>query len=99
MEDPKASILLLNSDVCYANNKLEVVDTHSTAKLKMRNPPTLDEFIKCLRIAQHVQSQQSNSAEMAKMVSAIISEQLSEFGTTTNAMHFNNSRYQFQSPS
>ena len=40
-----------------------------------------------------------NSAEVAKMVSAIISEQLSEFGTTTNAMQFNNSRYQSQSPS
>ena len=43
--------------------------------------------------------EQSNSAEVAKMVSAIISEQLSEFGTTTNAMQFNNSRYQSQSPS
>ena len=64
----------------------------------MRNPTTLDEFIKCLRIAQHVQPQQSNSVEVAKMVSAIISEQLSEFGTTTNAMQLNNSKYQSQSP-
>ena len=96
MEDPKA---ILNSHVCYANNELEVVDTHSTAKLRMRNPTTLDEFIKCLRIAQHEQPQQSNSAKVAKMVSAIILEQLSEFGTTTNAMQFNNSRYQSQSPS
>ena len=55
MEDPKASILVLDSNVCYANNELEVVDTHSTAKLRMRNPTTLDEFIKCIRIAQHVQ--------------------------------------------
>ena len=65
----------------------------------MRNTTTLDEFIKCLRITQHVQPQQSNSTEVAKMVSAIISEQLSEFGTTTNAMQFNNSKYQSQSPS
>ena len=65
----------------------------------MRNPTTLGECIKCLRIAQHVQPQQSNSAEVAKMVSAIVSEQLSEFGPTTNAMQFKNSRYQSQSPS
>ena len=68
-------------------------------KCVMRNPTTLDEFIKCVRIAQHVQPQQFNSAEVAKMVSTIISKQLSEYGTTTNAMQFNNSRYQSQSPS
>ena len=68
--------MVLNSHACYANYELEVVDPHSTAKLRMRNPTSLDEFIKCIRIAQHVQPQQSNSVKVEQMVSAIISEQL-----------------------
>ena len=64
----------------------------------MKDPKTLDELIECARTAQHVQPQQSNNADAAKMVSAIISEQLSEPKTSINAIQFNNSRHQSQSP-
>ena len=39
----------------------------------MKDPKTLDELIECARTAQHVQPQQPNNADVAKMVSVIIS--------------------------
>ena len=105
-------VLSVGAKFKQPNNDLMLAITEGLAPsvkgyVLMKDPKTLDELIECARTAQHVQPQQSNNADVAKMVSAIISEQLSDFKTSINAIQFNNSRHwwsqssrqgRFQSP-
>lgn len=96
-------VLSVGAKLKQSNNDLMLAITKGLAPsvkgyVLMKDPKTLDELIECTRTAQHVQPQQSNNADVAKMVSAIISEQLSELKTSINAIQFNNSRHWSQSP-
>ena len=96
-------VLSVGAKLKQSNNDLMLAITKGLAPsvkgyVLMKDPKTLDELIECARTAQHVQPQQSNNADVAKMVSAIISKQLSELKTSINAIQFNNSRHQSQSP-
>ena len=95
-------VLSVGAKLKQSNNDLMLAITKGLAPsvkgyVLMKDPKTLDELIECARTAQHVQPQ-TNNADVAKTVSAIISEQLSELKTSINAIQFNNSRHRSQSP-
>ena len=84
-------VLSVGAKLKQSNNDLMLAITKGLASsvkgyILMKDPKTLDELIECARTAQHVQPQQFNNADVAKMVSAIISEQLSELKTSINSI-------------
>ena len=96
-------VLSVGAKLKQSNNDLMLAITKGLAPsvkgyVLLKDPKTLDELIEYARTVQHVQPQQSNNTDVAKMVSAIISEHLSELKTSINAIQFNSSRHQSQSP-